>query len=38
MLHIDWPDGGRCRSDDLAGDRHEFAFEWVEPDGPDADG
>src|SRR5215470_9495482 len=36
MLHIDWdPDGRTLQvADDLyAGDRHEFAFEWAEPDG-----
>ena len=41
MLHIDYdPDGRTLQvADDLyAGDRHEFAFEWAEPDGPDADG
>ena len=39
--HIDYdPDGRTLQvADDLyAGDRHEFAFEWAEPDGPDADG
>jgi GntR family transcriptional regulator len=41
MLHIDYdPDGRTLQvADDLyAGDRHEFAFEWAEPDGADADG
>jgi GntR family transcriptional regulator len=36
MLHIDYDPGGRTLqvADDLyAGDRHEFAFEWAEPDG-----
>src|SRR5215468_290889 len=36
MLHIDWDPQGRALqvADDLyAGDRHEFAFEWAEPDG-----
>jgi GntR family transcriptional regulator len=40
MMHIDYDPGGRCLqlADDLyAGDRHEFAFEWVE-DGDAADG
>jgi len=37
MLHIDYDPGGRTLqvADDLyAGDRHEFAFERAEPDGP----
>ena len=41
LLHIDYdPDGRTLQiADDLyAGDRHEFAFEWSEPDGPAADG
>jgi GntR family transcriptional regulator len=41
MLHIDYdPDGRTLQvADDLyAGDRHEFAFEWAEPDGPASDG
>lgn len=41
MLHIDYdPDGRTLQvADDLyAGDRHEFAFEWAEPDGQVADG
>lgn len=41
MLHIDYdPDGRTLQvADDLyAGDRHEFAFEWAEPDGASADG
>ena len=36
MMHIDYDPEGRTLqvADDLyAGDRHEFAFEWVEPDG-----
>jgi GntR family transcriptional regulator len=36
MLHIDYDPEGRTLqvADDLyAGDRHEFAFEWAEPDG-----
>src|SRR5215469_12541347 len=40
MLHIDWDPGGRTLqvADDLyAGDRHEFAFEWAEPDGAGPD-
>jgi GntR family transcriptional regulator len=41
MLHIDYdPDGRTLQvADDLyAGDRHEFAFEWAEPDGAGQDG
>jgi GntR family transcriptional regulator len=41
MLHIDYDPQGRTLqvADDLyAGDRHEFAFEWAEPDGQAADG
>jgi GntR family transcriptional regulator len=41
MLHIDYDPDGRALqvADDLyAGDRHEFAFEWAEPDGPVTDG
>lgn len=41
MMHIDYaPDGRTLQvADDLyAGDRHEFAFEWAEPDGTDPDG
>lgn len=41
MLHIDYdPDGRTLQvADDLyAGDRHEFAFEWAEPDGRAAGG
>jgi GntR family transcriptional regulator len=41
MLHIDYDPGGRTLqvADDLyAADRHEFAFEWVEPDGAGTDG
>jgi GntR family transcriptional regulator len=41
MLHIDYdPDGRTLQvADDLyAGDQHEFAFEWAEPDGQVADG
>jgi GntR family transcriptional regulator len=41
MLHIDYdPDGRTLQvADDLyAGDRHEFAFEWAEPDGQVPDG
>jgi len=41
MLHIDWDPQGRALqiADDLyAGDRHEFAFEWAEPDGAGPDG
>ena len=41
MLHIDWDRQGRTLqvADDLyAGDRHEFAFEWAEPDGAGPDG
>jgi GntR family transcriptional regulator len=41
MLHIDYdPDGRTLQvADDLyAADRHEFAFEWAEPVGADADG
>jgi GntR family transcriptional regulator len=41
MLHIDYdPDGRTLQvADDLyAGDRHEFAFEWAEPDGSASDG
>jgi GntR family transcriptional regulator len=41
MLHIDYDPEGRTLqvADDLyAGDRHEFAFEWAEPDGPVTDG
>jgi GntR family transcriptional regulator len=41
MLHIDYdPDGRTLQvADDLyAGDRHEFAFEWAEPDRPVTDG
>jgi len=41
MLHIDYgPDGRALQvADDLyAGDRHEFAFEWAEPDGQALDG
>jgi GntR family transcriptional regulator len=40
MLHIDWDPQGRTLqvADDLyAGDRHEFAFEWAEPDGAGPD-
>lgn len=36
MLHIDYdPDGSTLQvADDLyAADRHEFAFEWLEPNG-----
>jgi GntR family transcriptional regulator len=36
MLHVDYDPEGRTLqvADDLyAGDRHEFAFEWAEPDG-----
>jgi GntR family transcriptional regulator len=36
MLHIDYDQDGRTLqvADDLyAADRHEFAFEWIEPDG-----
>ena len=41
MLHIDYDPHGRTLqvADDLyAADRHEFAFEWTEPDGAPADG
>ena len=41
MLHIDYdPDGRTLQvADDLyAGDRHEFAVEWAEPDGSGPDG
>ncbi len=41
MLHVDYdPDGRPLQvADDLyAGDRHEFAFEWAEPDGAGRDG
>src|SRR5262249_23025481 len=41
MLHIDWDPQGRALqvADDLyAGDRHEVAFEWAEPDGAGPDG
>jgi DNA-binding GntR family transcriptional regulator len=37
MLPIDYDQDGRTLqvADDLyAADRHEFAFEWTEPDGP----
>jgi GntR family transcriptional regulator len=40
MLHIDYATDGRTLqvADDLyAADRHEFAFEWTEPDGGPAD-
>jgi GntR family transcriptional regulator len=40
MLHIDFAPDGRtlALADDLyAADRHEFAFEWTEPDGAPAD-
>jgi GntR family transcriptional regulator len=40
MLHIDFAQGGQtlALSDDLyAADRHEFAFEWTEPDGEPPD-
>lgn len=41
LLHIDYdPDGRTLQvADDLyAADRHEFAFEWTEPDGAPIDG
>src|SRR6266487_6511195 len=41
MLHIDFDADGRTLqvADDLyAADRHEFAFEWTEPDGAGTDG
>ncbi len=41
MLHIDYGADGRTLqvADDLyAADRHEFAFEWSEPDGAPVDG
>jgi GntR family transcriptional regulator len=41
MLHVDYdPDGRTLQvADDLyGGDRHEFAFEWAEPDGTGPDG
>jgi GntR family transcriptional regulator len=41
MLHIDYDPEGRTLqvADDLyAGDRHEFAFEWAEPDGSGPNG
>jgi GntR family transcriptional regulator len=41
MLHIDYDPDGRALqvADDLySGDRHEFAFEWAEPEGPVTDG
>ena len=41
MLHVDYDPEGRALqvADDLyAGDRHEFAFEWAEPDGAGPDG
>jgi len=41
MLHIDYGQDGRTLqvADDLyAADRHEFAFEWAEPDGDGSDG
>jgi GntR family transcriptional regulator len=41
MLHVDCDPDGRALqvADDLyAGDRHEFAFEWAEPEGAGPDG
>jgi GntR family transcriptional regulator len=40
LLHIDYDPGGRTLpvADNLhAADRHEFAFEWTEPDGVPVD-